>query len=341
MNWITQPNIVALRAMQDDVRNTLKRLLGGVRECALVDFPDHANVGDSMIWLGELALLDELGSKVRYVCAEHDYDPAVLRRSLGPGGVVLIHGGGNFGTLYARHQRLRERVLADFSGLRTIQLPQSINFDAGPALVETQRLIHQHKDFTLLVRDQNSRNFATANFSCTVEQCPDMALMLGSLPQRRTPSVDYFILARTDKEKRAEWSSALANEPPASWRREDWLGPGNAERMISRVARRTRRGLGRVSALDAMWGLAFRRAGMLRLQRGMRTLSQGRVVLTDRLHAHVLCVLMGKPHVVLGDSHGKIRAFFDAYSSRLSPAPWRDAPDEALVAARALLQDAR
>ena len=90
-----------------------------------------------------------------------------------------------------------------------------------------------------------------------------------------------------------------------------------------------------------MWGLAFRKAGMLRLQRGMRTLGQGRVVLTDRLHAHVLCILMGKPHVVLGDSHGKIRAFFDAYSSRLSPAPWHDAPDEALVAARALLKDAR
>lgn len=338
MSWITQQNRAALRAMQGDALNVLGRRLHGIRECALVDFPDHPNVGDSMIWLGELALLSMLGIKIRYVCSSDDYDADALRRSVRPDGAILIHGGGNFGTLYVRHQRLRESVLSHFPDRRIIQLPQSINFDRGDVLSKTQHLIESHRNFTLLVRDQTSRAFAAAHFNCETELCPDMALMLGPLANRRAPNVDYFLLSRTDKEKGVAWSGAEAQQDSSSWRQADWLEGGTTENVISRATGLTRRVLGGVQVVNGLWEAAYHQGALARLRRGIRTLGQGRVVLTDRLHAHVLCVLMGKPHVVLGDSHGKIRAFFDAYSSRLSPAPWADRSGEAFDAARALLR---
>ena len=50
-----------------------------------------------------------------------------------------------------------------------------------------------------------------------------------------------------------------------------------------------------------------------RTLRGCRLLSRGRVVLTDRLHAHLLCTLMRKPHVVCDSANGKIFAYRDTW----------------------------
>ena len=36
-------------------------------------------------------------------------------------------------------------------------------------------------------------------------------------------------------------------------------------------------------------------------------LSQARVIITDRLHVSVLCVLMGKPHVMINDKYKKVQ----------------------------------
>jgi len=337
MGWITGQNHLALRSMQDEALQILGRRLQGVRECALLDFPDHANVGDSMIWLGELKLLAALGIRVKYTCTSYNYEPRLLERAIGPDGAILIHGGGNFGTLYLRHQQLRERALADFRGQRTIQLPQSINFQPGEVLERTQQLIRAHSNFTLLVRDAPSRAFANAHFDCEVELCPDMALMLGPLHHACTATVDYFLLSRTDKERAADWSAALARLEPDACRSADWLAAGRAEQLISRATGLSRRVLGDLQATSGVRRAAYFQNASARLRRGIRTLGQGRVVLTDRLHAHVLCVLMGKPHVVMGDAHGKIRGFFEAYSSKLSPAPWAEDPEAAFAAARMLL----
>jgi exopolysaccharide biosynthesis predicted pyruvyltransferase EpsI len=338
MGWITEPHRLALRSMQDEALQILRRQLCGIRECALLDFPDHANVGDSMIWLGELKLLEALGIAIKYSCNSYNYEPRLLERALGPDGAILIHGGGNFGTLYVRHQQLRERALADFPTRRMIQLPQSINFQPGEVLERTQRLVQAHTNLTLLVRDTASRAFAAAHFDCDVEICPDMALMLGSLQQARTPTVDYFLLARTDKERAADWAAALARLEPTAYRNADWLAASRTELLLSRATGLSRRLLGDLQVISGLRQAAYAQNAAARLRRGMRTLGQGRVVLTDRLHAHVLCVLMGKPHVVVGDAHGKIRGFFEAYSSKLSAAAWADDPDSAFAAARQLLE---
>ena len=65
-------------------------------------------------------------------------------------------------------------------------------------------------------------------------------------------------------------------------------------------------------------------------------LSKGRAVITDRLHAHILCVLLGIPHVVLDNSYGKVRSFYDTWTSDCDLAYWSDSAAEALTIALAL-----
>ena len=61
---------------------------------ALVDFPDHANVGDSAIWLGTTAFFRRHHrSEPRYVASISAFSAAALRRAH-PEGPILIHGGG-------------------------------------------------------------------------------------------------------------------------------------------------------------------------------------------------------------------------------------------------------
>jgi len=76
-----------------------------------------------------------------------------------------------------------------------------------------------------------------------------------------------------------------------------------------------------------------------RLKEGFRFLQRGRVVVTDRLHGHLLCVLLGKPHVVLDNSYGKVRNYVKTWSSTLSPRVMRIAASaqEAVAVAFELL----
>ena len=55
-------------------------------------------------------------------------------------------------------------------------------------------------------------------------------------------------------------------------------------------------------------------AAKARLRRGIRQISRGRAIVTDRLHVHICSLLLGRPHAVLDNSYGKIRRFMAAFS---------------------------
>jgi pyruvyl transferase EpsO len=66
----------------------------------------------------------------------------------------------------------------------------------------------------------------------------------------------------------------------------------------------------------AMRGAWYEAAAKARVLRGCRLLSSGRVVITDRLHAHILCLLLGIPHSVLDNTYGKLGRFLDTWTGR-------------------------
>ena len=48
---------------------------------ALVDFPNYANVGDSAIWIGAMALLERVaGAPPRFIWAHHNFDAEEFQR---------------------------------------------------------------------------------------------------------------------------------------------------------------------------------------------------------------------------------------------------------------------
>jgi len=72
------------------------------------------------------------------------------------------------------------------------------------------------------------------------------------------------------------------------------------------------------------------------VDRGCRILARGRVVVTDRLHGHLLSVLQGIPHVVLDNSYGKLSRFIGAWSHGSALVKLASSPDEAHAMARTM-----
>jgi exopolysaccharide biosynthesis predicted pyruvyltransferase EpsI len=279
---------------------------------SVLGFPDHGNVGDSAIALGTTAYFREhRGAVPSYVASLGDFSEAALRASV-PEGPIFIHGGGNFGDLWPRHQDFREHLLQRLPDREIIQLPQSIHFADRGRVARAARVIASHGKFRLLVRDLVSYEFAQANFDCDVRLCPDMALFLGPLERAGAPEVDVLYLMRTDKERAQAVATGLAGHTS---RVADWL-------MESRVSVRAHKALGTVQAFRRGWpspgGVRRARydaAARARLVRGCRLLASGRVVITDRLHGHILSLLLDIPHAVLDNSYGKLGRFLDLWTA--------------------------
>ncbi|WP_298093134.1 polysaccharide pyruvyl transferase family protein [uncultured Sphingomonas sp.] len=250
---------------------------------ALVDFPDHANVGDSAIWLGEIAMLRAVtGRDPAYVSTWHDFDAEAFRRAC-PAGTLFLHGGGNLGDIWPHHQHFREQILADVRDRPVVQLPQSIHFRHPDNAARFATLAAAHPDFTLYVRDRPSVAFANSHLACSAHLASDSAFALG--PQTRMPAdCDVLMLLRTDDERRDHVAMPSASAVVVDW-------------------------------LDDEPGLpAFHEAqAKARVDRGLRLLSTGRVIVTDRLHGHILADLLGIPHVVLDNDYGKIAAYLAAW----------------------------
>ena len=273
---------------------------------ALVDFPGHSNVGDSAIWLGEMAYLRKRGRLPVYYSAINDFDDEECRQAIGDG-PILIHGGGNMGTLWPKHEAFRLHLLQKHRGRPLIQMPESIHYADPAAAAEMAAAIRAHGQFTLLVRDQRSLAFAKEHFDCTIRLCPDAALMLGS--QQRAPArVPVFALLRTDHERAAGDAAPLSDGVVA----DDWLEEDPRQKRYLRLSLK----LARLISRDpmAMRATRQRRVAEWRLKRGLAMLSTGEVVVTDRLHAHILSVLLDIPHVLLDNSYGKVAGFADQWT---------------------------
>jgi len=50
---------------------------------------------------------------------------------------------------------------------------------------------------------------------------------------------------------------------------------------------------------------------------GVYQFKQHKLVITNRLHGHILCVLMGIPHVVIPNSYHKITSFYETWTHQV------------------------
>ncbi len=304
---------------------------------ALLDFPTYANPGDSAIWLGAHACLSASGyGRLAYTSDQHTFDERMLRRSM-PSGTILLAGGGNFGDLWPAHQAFRERVVREFPDHAIVQLPQTIHFDHPSSIKAARATFARHRNFTVLVRDAPSLELARSSLGCRAALCPDLALSLSAEVERclrreraSARAEGTIRLQRTDHESDDPQRGSAAHAV-------DWVHEVETPlmRYTRSVANRLARRISatRAPSVGDRASRAFLSAcepyvARQRMRRGCRLLRSARVVVTDRLHGHILALLLGVPHVVLGDRNGKLRGFVDTWTSTATLMRWADGPGD-------------
>ncbi|KAJ3087774.1 hypothetical protein HK102_010309 [Quaeritorhiza haematococci] len=268
----------------------------------LMAIPEHFNLGDSFIAAGELALLDGFYREgVPIGCVEDSCFPSETRRlveDLGPNTTLYFNGGGNFGDLWRDHSEERNSYVRNMTDARIVFAPQSVWYNDPAILAHDVELFRTATRLTMLFRDYPSMDILREAHVKEEQMrfCPDMAFMLGPLTPIGDPIVDVVVLSRSDKEKLGEFAKGLSD----SFRRWDQLNITyevvDWEDLVHKYD------VDRETFLD----IPVREQERMRLEYGIKLLSLGRIVVTDRLHAVILSTLLGKPHVFMDNSYRKI-----------------------------------
>ena len=336
----TRPNDELVGRLRAVIRRGVASVVAAGSRCALVGFPSHENPGDSAIWLAVRRVLKELDVSTVFVCDHKAYSPEALAALLGDG-TILLNGGGNLGDLWPREQILRERVFRDFPRTPIVQLPQSMHFDDPENLARFRQLIEGRNDVVFLLREEQSLARAQ-ELGVEALLCPDVAFLLDAPSTRPDPETSVVCVMRSDREGRGLPAPAGDGVEVL-----DWLAVPASEQPLEAIVQAEQLGDAITAGTDALAPLV---AGLLdvyddlarrRLERAFTSLQRGRALITDRLHGHILALVLGVPHVVMDNRYGKLRSFYDTWTAGSDLVRWADTPDLALKLARAAQETGR
>lgn len=297
---------------------------------SLLGWPGHANIGDSAIWAASRDLLTRhFGRPPSWVAGELKL-PSYLSNMTSDTTIFLL-GGGNFGDLWAGFHDYRLAVLRRFPYNTIVQLPQSICFLDATRQAEMAAAIAAHQGVVLFLRDQASFELAQNSFDCPQVLCPDMAQALvkdeGFAQSLRAVNSrkEVLSLVRQDKER-------AIKSPDHAWLAgfgevTDWLDAPHKMSLIDRKLAKALEGGSRLSAVLASPALmahiegAFHLRARREVKRGLRLLCCARIVVTDRLHAHILCSMAGLQHVVYDTAFGKLCSYIETWNKVVGDDP--------------------
>jgi exopolysaccharide biosynthesis predicted pyruvyltransferase EpsI len=294
----SQFDVVRQRAAQ-----VLDTFIARSSSVVLLDFPNHGNIGDSLIWLGTLEYLKSRQIRIVHAADYGTYSSADVERHVEKGAMVLFHGGGNFGDLWPMYHSGRLRLVEELPRARVLVLPQTVYYDDERKLEADAQIFRSAADFHLLVRDNESLS-AARRCDPNAAACPDMAHFLTPPVVEATKDVAYLL--RLDKEQ--------VDNGPLPEGAFDWPGDAERPRYVGAVQMFIRKQHVLPDSLRDTWTPAlFGELAKERLRCGAPLIGAARVIVTDRLHAVLLGLMMGRVVVCLDNFYGKIRRYSAAW----------------------------
>ena len=319
-----------IKDMQGRIEAALAPLLPANGEVAILDYPRYSNVGDSFIWLGTQAYLRSRGLKIRSEIHALSCDKRTLQRMIGDCPIVL-QGGGNFGDIHPVHQAFRAEILTSFPRQRIVMCPQTFHYQ-DPNHIERDRPLYEgHPDLHLIWRDHTSLERARKAFPGARHLiAPDMAFWMDVQVAPAVvrgmgarPRILYHAHRDTKPNHLYDIShiAALGTVVQGDWR--DMVGGLDIHKSFFLRATSMRKLL---AGVDSCIGTTFlpstiRRDTAIHLARSCNWLNKAiafyarhDVILTNRLHSHMLATLLRKPHVIVDTFYGKLDWYYESWT---------------------------
>jgi exopolysaccharide biosynthesis predicted pyruvyltransferase EpsI len=308
---------------------------------ALLQFPYDGNVGNHMMWVATTDYLRSRNIPIVYAAHGNNFKLQDLARVISDGSILFL-GGVTISRLWPRHAEVKREVAAAFPKNPLISLPSTSLFVDEADKEQAGTIFGDHSNVTVMSRDPISCDQARRAFPSNVQvlTVPDMALRLDPQPVLQKPQHDIIWLARDDHEGVGastpddvfvfDWTHDLKKQIPRAYTLLRTSG------VFSRV-RSSAVGPWARGPLNRVIADMYRRIAVEILAYGNRTLDLGKVLVTDRLHPHVLTALRDQHAVLLPDKFGKNRAVYDHYTHKFKKVHFASNPAEALALARSLV----
>ncbi|WP_334124748.1 polysaccharide pyruvyl transferase family protein [Empedobacter brevis] len=317
-------NLDKIENLRNTVRNALTKHIDG--DYVLLDVPNHRNIGDLLIWEGELEYLKEIPFKMIYSSNDYTYKETKVKE----GDIILLHGGGNFGDVWRSNQDFRNQIIKKFPNNKIIILPQTVQYNDPKYIKEDAELYNSHKNLIICARDNESYNFCNQHFKeCIIYKLPDLAFFLDFQKYHLNKFTNQtLILKRMDKElgdesliKNIENSLSSTSVHIADW-------PGfyknrTLKRRVQYYSILLERKLSENlkyypfinNLIDDKHGLKGKNYKEKLILKGINFINQYDTVYSTRLHGFILSVLLNKKVYIFDNSYGKNKNFFNTWLS--------------------------
>lgn len=285
----------------------------------LWDLPYHINMGDILIWEGELDFL----KKTPYKMLNYGSAYTVKFPKLDSKTVILLHGGGNFGDIYRSSQDFRNKVVELYPNNKIIIFPQTVYYNDLDVFDRDMEILAKHKSLIVCVRDEYSyKLLADRLVRNNVYLLPDMAFCINSDKIIANSKDKILYMKRIDCEandnivvdfnydKISDWPSFEFNTP---------LTKKLKNKVIFQII---------LNKLKARMGVSFFPAHANKLDifmnnvmrpylfsEALKFINEYELIYTTRLHGCILAVLTGKKVKLLDNSYGKNSKFYKAWLS--------------------------
>lgn len=251
----------------------------------LIGTEDFGNIGDHQIAQSILSFLKQEYPRNTIKEISATFYPRfreALIKSIQPGALIILPGGGNLGDVYPATEDLRQDVIKTWRNNTKIVFPQTINFtntEKGSTYLKKAKEIYTSDNNVILItREDISFSLAKKYFTCESMLIPD--IVLSNCRQTTDARGDYILFVlRSDQEKVV--SIDLSNLPA----------------LKERPARR----------------LDHQQNSHITLERRAQTVEwvfeqyqKASLVITDRLHGMIFSAITGTPCVAFSSYDHKI-----------------------------------
>ena len=307
----------------------------------MLGFPENQDCGDHAGWLGAVKLLSELGVELGYETSWPSLQPDALTARLG-GGVILM---ANAFSAATGPESSVERTIRSLAN-RMLLLPERLPGDRSPA-PSLRAAISAHPDLCIFAREASAAKAIAQGVarSPRIELAPPLSFLIGGQPRKTDPEYDLVWVARTGrKDGSVETAARLSSQSAEKLDLPEFADGLEIDIVVKRrpptvmltdwssLVFRTQ------EARIACGALPLQRRAQAYVDRGLYILSLGRVVITDHVGAHILCLLLRQPHVFVDDGTGTNRSFFESWTRTAQSCRFADTPARAWTSARAMLR---
>lgn len=291
-----------IKQLQGIIDQNLRPLIN--RDYYLLEVPYYTNIGDTLIWQGELDYLKTFPHKRlgMYSCESFKY-PVITKETL-----IIFQGGGNFGDLWTKHHDFKMNVVAHYPENQFLFMPQTVYFEDENNLKKCADFLSNYKA-TICARDKVSYEILKTHFKNDVLLVPDMAFCMDMTKWNRDCSAQKPLLfKRIDKElKETELLSALEKQDLDI---SDWPTMYNTGRPTW-LMYKSKSLPNRAPWLADLYCQNFYRPYLIRT--GVKFLKSHTDIYTTRLHGAILAVMLGMKTTFIDNSYGKNSTFYKTW----------------------------